>query len=571
MQHRLAFLTALALMIAPLGAAEAKGGIATAAEPRATAAGQEILRKGGSATDAAMAMMLALTVVEPQSSGIGGGGFLVHHDGPSGKTDTIDGRETAPASARPAQFLGTDGKPRPFGEIVPGGLSVGVPGNIRLMAEAHRRWGKLKWAKLFQPAIRLAEEGYVLLPEKADGQGYVPLAGLPRRLDQIKARWEKFPDARALYWENGAPKGVGAVVRNPQLGKTLRRIAAKGPDAFYTGVIGADIRTALATSPVNPATMTPADLAGYQAKQRPPLCGIYRGYRICGMGSPSAGATSVLAILGLLERFDMATLGSDNPVSWHLIGEAMRLTYADRDRWLGDSDFVAAPFAGMLDRGYLATRSALISENAVLAKYEAGSPPGARPLGLAPSINEQGTTHFNVVDGKGDIVSMTSTIEGPFGSSLMVGGFFLNNELTDFSSLPEKDGRPVANRVEPGKRPLSSMAPTIVYDPAGKPVLALGSAGGRTIIMHVVKALIGVIDWKLPADQAMALPNIFFNANGLVVERGTPLDVMRPALAALGQTVVAGDIPSKLTILQHGPGGWTGAADPRGIGTVLGE
>lgn len=544
----------LLLVITPT-VALAKGGVVSAADPRAAEAGREILRAGGNATDAALAMMLALTVVEPQSSGIGGGGFLLHHDGRSGTIETIDGRETAPSGATERLFLRPDGTPMPFGEAFPGGISVGVPGNVALMAEAHRKWGRLPWKRLFTPAIRLAEKGYAVGPILAES-----IAGMHRR-------WEDFPEIRTLY----GGKAPGSTIRNPALARLLRRLATHGAYAFYTGETARAISAAVAAAPRNPTRLTEADLAAYRARPRPALCGYYRVWRICSMGPPSSGATTVLGILGMLERFDLKAMGKDDPRAWHLIGQAMRLAYADRDLFMGDTDFVSAPVAGLLDKRYLASRSALISPDRTLDAYPAGAPPGAEPYASVPPAEEHGTTHFVAVDGKGDIVSMTSTVEGPFGSQLIAEGMVLNNELTDFSFVPERDGRPAANRVMPGKRPLSSMSPTIVYDAAGKPVLALGSAGGRRIIMHVTKTLIGVLDWGLDAEAAIALPNIFFRDTALLVEKGTSLETMAPALTALGNVVVPADIGSKVNAAQHVAQGWKGAADPRSEGKALAE
>ena len=548
----------LAAFLLP-AAALAEGGVVSAADPRAAEAGREILRSGGSAADAAMAMMLALSVVEPQSSGIGGGGFLVHHDGNNGLIATIDGREAAPASAAPDRFIRPDGTPMPFREAVPGGLSVGVPGNIRLMARAHQRWGKLPWARLFDPAIRLA------------GEGFTVSGPLARALSRTPVTWSDFPEARALYWEDGKPKPAGATVRNAALATLLRTIASSGPDAFYAGDNADAIVRAVSQAPRNPASFTAADLAGYRAKDRAAVCGRYRVYRVCGMGPPSSGATTVLQILGMIERFDMAKLGRDDPRAWHLIAEAMLLAYADRDTYLADRDFVAVPVAGLIDPAYLAGRSKLISMDKSLTSYAAGTPPGAAIRTAAVSGEISGTTHFVAIDGAGNIASMTSTVEGPFGSQLIANGMVLNNELTDFSFAPEKDGAPVANRIEPGKRPLSSMSPTIVYGPDGKPILALGSAGGKRIIMHVAKALIGVLDWGMPAAEALALPNIFFTKDALLVEAGTPLDAMRPALEKLGRTVAPAELPSKLNAVERTRESWRGAADPRSEGAALAE
>ena len=552
------FLLAVTLVLSPVPALAA-GGVVSSADPRATEAGREILRQGGSASDAAMAMMLALTVVEPQSSGIGGGGFLVHHDAATKKMETIDGRETAPASATPQLFMGADGKPVGFRDAFQGGHSVGVPGNIRLMAETHKRWGKIGWAKIFAPAIRLADQGYTVNKT---------LAG---RLAMMAPLWDRFPEARAIYWEQGKPKAEGATIRNPALVKLLRDVAQKGPDAFYTGTHGKAIVAAVSKSPVNPVPLTLADLAAYKVRDRAALCAPYRRFTVCGMGPPSSGATTILQMLGMLERFDLKAMGKDEPKSWHLIAEAMMLAYADREKYLGDPDFVQVPVAGLLDRTYLASRSALISPDTSLAAYEAGTPPGAQPRTAAISGEVAGTTHFVAVDGAGNVASMTSTIEGPFGSQLIASGMFLNNELTDFTFAPEKDGAPVANRVEAGKRPLSSMAPTIVYDETGRPVLALGSAGGKRIIMHIAKTLIGYMDFGLPAAEAIALPNLYFGGDAVMIEQGSALETQLPALNTLGRAVVAADLPSKVNAVEWTGAGWRGAADPRSEGVALAE
>lgn len=539
----------------------AAGGIVSAADPRAAEAGREMLRAGGSATDAALAMLLALTVVEPQSSGIGGGGFLLHHDAATGAIATIDGRETAPASAGANRFLDADGQRLPFAQAWPGGFSVGVPGNVRLMASAHQRWGKLPWARLFSPAIRLAEEGFVVSP-RLNGA----IADTARTTG-----WQDFPEISAIYFPGGRPAEAGKRLANPALAALLRRIAAEGPDAFYAGVQGKAITDAVANTSRNPTTLTLADLAAYRARDRYAVCGRYRAYRVCGMGPPSSGGIAVLQILGLLERFDLARPGPDSPVAWHLLAEAMQLAYADRDKYVADPDFVAVPVAGLIDRAYLRGRSRLISLGRSLPSYQAGAPPGAPPRTAAVSGEVAGTTHFVAVDGRGEVVSMTSTVESAFGSQLVAGGAVLNNELTDFSFAPEENGAPVANRVAPGKRPRSSMAPTIVYDAKGRVVLALGSAGGPRIIMHVAKTLIGVLDWKLPAEQAIALPNIFFGGGAVLVEKGSALEAMAPALARFGQTVTPATLGSKVNAVERVGEGWRGAADPRGDGVALAE
>ncbi|MEQ1551001.1 gamma-glutamyltransferase [Sphingorhabdus sp.] len=550
------FLVALFAFAASPLAAQSKG-IATSADPRATAAGAEILAKGGSASDAAMAMMLALTVVEPQSSGIGGGGFLVHYDAKGATISTINGRETAPAAATPQRFTDAEGKPLPFLQAFPGGKSVGVPGNISLMAEAHRKWGKLKWAEIFKPAIRLADKGFVVNQT------------LDSRLLMIERLWPQFETAKSIYWVNGKPAKAGMTLRNPALAKTLKLIAKKGPNAFYTGAIANSIVDSVTKSPVAPGDMTLADLAAYKAVEQNAVCAPYRVYVVCGMAPPSSGATTVLQILGSLERFDMKAMGKDDPKSWYLIGQAMQLAYADREKYLGDASFVQVPVSGLIDKAYLAERSALIDPAKARTDYPAGSPPGAMPRTAAISGEVAGTTHFSAVDAKGSIANMTSTIEGPFGSQLIAGGFFLNNELTDFTFAPEKDGAPVANRVEGGKRPLSSMAPTIVFDRDGKPVLALGSAGGKRIIMHVTKTLVGVLDFGLPLKEAIALPNIYFGGGSLLVEENTALANALDMIAAFGQQVKPADLGSKVNGVQLVDGKWTGAADPRSEGTAV--
>ncbi len=551
-------------MAAPAMAQNA--GTAASAHPEATKAGFEMLQAGGSATDAAMAMMLALTVVEPQSSGIGGGGFLLHNDGKSGWMETIDGREMAPAAAAEDRFLGEDGKPLGWRDATPGGKSVGVPGNMRLMEMAHKKWGKLPWGKLFEPAIRLAEQGYAVSAPQYDWM---------KRLEKL---WVKFPDMQKLYWRNGAPAPRGTIIKNPELAALLRDLQAGGADAFYTGKTAAAISTAVANAPQNQSVLTDQDFANYSAILRQPVCSSYREYRICGMGPPSSGATTVLQILGSIERFDMGELYKKEPArAWHVISEAMRLAYADREKYLADQDFVSVPVAGLIDKNYVAKRSQMIALQRArpqfpgIETYPAGSPPGATPRTAAISSEVAGTTHFTAVDGEGNIANMTSTVEGPFGSQLIARGMVLNNELTDFTFAPEKDGAPVANRVQAGKRPLSSMSPTIVYNATGEPILALGSAGGKRIIMHVTKTLIGVLDYGLPLKDAMAMPNIYFGGSGLLIENDSDLIKLQNDLARLGHTVVTSNLPSKLAGAQKTDEGWVGAVDPRSTGEAVSE
>lgn len=546
------------------GPAQLAPGVVSAADPRAAEAGAEILRRGGSASDAAIAALLSLNVVEPQSSGVGGGGFLVYSER-GGPPLTYDGRETAPAAADPLWFW-KDGKPMSFEEAVPGGKSVGVPGNIRMMAMVHARHGRLPWAALFEPAIRLARNGFAVSKRlhfalsRGDGEG-LNVAALS-------------PAGRALFFTSGGqPLAAGTMVRNPDFAAFLEQVAARGPDSFYVGPNAQAIVAAVNQSPRNPSKMAVGDVASYDAKERPAVCGSYRGYRICGMGPVSSGGTTVFAILKQLERFDLAALGPRNPVSWHLIAESMRLAYADRDMYLADPDFVRVPVAGLVDPAYLARRSALISPDRTIASVSAGTPAGAPQVAAAMEIPEQGTTHVVATDRWGNVASQTSTIESAFGSGLVVNGYYLNNELTDFSFEPNVDNRWVANRVEGGKRPRSSMSPTIVWGPDGRVRLAVGAAGGATIIAQVARAIIGVVDWRLSAQQALALPMLYAPGETVYLEQGTYLEAMAPALRALGHARIGTRPPLtfKANAVEWAGDRWVGAADPRSEGAAAGE
>jgi gamma-glutamyltranspeptidase/glutathione hydrolase len=537
-------------------------GVVSAADPRAAEAGAAMLRKGGSATDAAIATMIALTVVEPQSSGIGGGGFYVH-GGADGTIETIDGRETAPMAASPAWFLGDDGKPRPFMQAVLSGLSVGVPGNIRLAAEAHRQHGKLAWADLFEPAIALARDGFVLTER---GREYLTFG---------KNRAAATPAGLALFYDAaGEPLPAGTLVKNPALAATLEKLAKDGPNAFYSGENAQAIVSAVSAATPGARTMVSGDLEHYAARFREPVCGSYRQWKICGMGPPSSGATTVIAILKQLEGFDLTALGKDSPVAWHLFAESQRLAYADRELYLADGDFVQVPVKGLIDDTYLAQRGSLISADGTMASVSAGSPwPGdAPPIAFADGDEpaENGTSHFVATDRWGNAVTYTSTVEGSYGSGLMVGGYYLNNELTDFSFSPEANGAPVANRVEPGKRPRSSMAPTLVYNSEGRLVLAIGAAGGATIPVQVAKALIGYLDWGLTAQDAIALPVLYSPGDTITVEENSSLVAMIPALEALGHKGAAPRrLPLKANAVEWRDGRWIGAADPRSEGVAV--
>jgi gamma-glutamyltranspeptidase/glutathione hydrolase len=533
-------------------------GVVSAADPRAADAGAEMLRRGGTAADAAAATMIALTVVEGQSSGIGGGAFLVWHDPATGEVTTIDGRERAPAAATPDRFLKADGAPMSFREAVPGGKSVGVPGVIRLAEAMHKRWGKLPWAVLFEPSIRMAKDGIVVTERFSRFTGF--------RADILKVS----PTAAGFLGPDGKAWPAGHLLKQPELAATLEEIARRGPDAFYGGRIGQAIVETVRTAPVNPAELTLADLAAYRVTERAPLCGSYRGKRICSMGPPSAGGVAVLQILGQLERFDLAKLGPDNVLAWHLIAESMRLAFADREAWGGDADFAPVPAAALVSPAYIAGRSALIRMDRAMANVSAGTPAGEAPRAMRALADVPATSHLVAADAAGRVANLTSTLEAPFGSGLVAAGFFLNNEMTDFDFLPTRDGRAAINRVEPGKRPRSSMTPTLVFGADGRLEAAFGAAGGATIIAQVAKAIIAHIDWGMPVDAAIAAPQIMADRRGVRFEAGSALQGKAAALKALGHaSVEPATLPLKGNAVAREGSGWRGAADPRSEGAAV--
>jgi gamma-glutamyltranspeptidase/glutathione hydrolase len=536
---------------------------AVTAHEQATQAAVAILGQGGTAVDAAIAAQMVLNLVEPQSSGIGGGAFLLLHDVQRGRLHAYDGRETAPAASSPEMFLNRAGEPIPFINAVVGGKSVGVPGTLRMLELAHRRHGRLPWERLFEPAIHLAETGFQVSP----------------RLHGALAAEKHLPlqaAARAYFYDaDGAPRPVGHRLRNPEFAAVLKRVAAEGADAIYGGDIARDMVAAVRGHPTNPGALSEADLARYQAKERTPLCARYRSYRLCGMPPPSSGASTVLALLGMLERFDLSQLRPDSAFAVHLFSEAGRLAYADRNRYVADPDFVEVPVQGLLERDYLAARSALIRHHQSMGRANAGVPRvlAAQTARLADDEASElpATSHLSIVDSFGNAAAMTTTIEGGFGSRLMVRGFLLNNEMTDFSFVPSQQGEPVANRIEPGKRPRSSMAPMIVFDGAGRAVMVLGSPGGSQIINYVARTLVALIDWKLPPEAAVALPH-FGSRNGPTeIEKGSAAEGLRATLMALGHDVTAADMTSGLHVLQRSATGWVGAVDPRREGRAGGD
>ena len=533
-----------------------------AANPLAVNAGYSMLLQGGSAADAAIAVQLVLGLVEAQSSGIGGGAFMLFHDAKRNKLIAYDGRETAPAAARPERFLDAQGKPLEFYSAVVGGRSVGVPGTVALLAEVHKRHGKLPWAKLFVPAIDLAEYGFVV------SERFNIMAITEERIEQPRMR-------AYLYDFLGNPFAVGRVMKNPAYAATLRKIAAGGAKAFYEGDIARDIVSTVTTAS-NAGDMTLADLANYRIKVREPVCGNYRTHRVCGMPLPSSGGPTVLQILGILERFDMKAMEPANFWSVHFISEAERLAYADRGVYMADPDYFAAP-EGLLDRDYLLARSQSIRSDASLGRAQPGVPPDHTSLrkvafgeGAAPEFPS--TSHVSIIDAEGNAVAMTTTIEDSFGSRLMTeGGFLLNNELTDFSFVAAENGKPVANRVEAGKRPRSSMSPTIVYDRSGRIYMIAGSPGGSAIINYVAKTLIAVLDWDLDPQAAIALPN-FGSRNGPTeLETGSWAAAIEPKLKALGHQTRVLEQTSGLQAIVRTKNGWIGGADPRREGTVRGD
>ncbi len=546
--------------------------LAAAAHPAAVRAGFAVLEEGGTAVDAAIAMQAVLSLVEPQSSGIGGGGFLLFYDRKSGHVTAFDGRETAPQAVDETLFLGPDGRPMAFMDAALGGRAVGVPGVMRMLALAHRRHGRLGWARLFAPAIRLAEEGFPVSP----------------RLHALLARHAAFFRKRGIttpeqlgeagpyfFTKDLEPKPVGTILKNPAYARTLRLLAEKGIEEFYTGRIARDIVKAVRDNPFSPGRMTLADLKAYEAVAEPPLCGSYRIYRLCAMGPPSSGGSTMLAILGILEGFDLPRMRPWGVKAVHLYAEASRLAYADRDRYTADARFYPVPLPGLIDKQYLARRRQLIRPDRAMESVAPGHPPGAGQAGVGSGPDHPSTSHLVAIDREGNAVTFTTTVQIAFGSFVMVDGFLLNNQLTDFDFNPrDEKGRPVANRPEGGKKPRSSMTPTFVFDPKGRLVMGIGSPGGSRIISYVTKTVIGVLDWGQPIEQAVAAPNLLGRGNTLAIEKGTALEALVPALEGMGHHVRREEMVSGLhgfTVRydEDGHPHYRGGADPRREGIVL--
>jgi gamma-glutamyltranspeptidase/glutathione hydrolase len=561
--------------------ATAQQHMVSAANPLAVEAGLAMLRKGGSAVDAAIAVQLVLNLVEPQSSGIGGGAFLLHWDQQAKELKTYDGRETAPAAARPDRFL-RNGRPIPFAQAVKSGLSIGVPGLVKLMAYAHKRHGRLPWAVLFAPAIELAEQGFAVSPR------------LNRLLWwQGAARFS--PAARLYFFDSADPdraraRAIGYRLRNPAFARTLTAIRDGGAEAFYSGPLAAAIVQVTKNAPNFRGDLTLDDLAGYRVKERPPVCVTYRRHRICGMGPPSSGALTVAQTLKLAERYHLGEgpVAAMNPMALHYIAEAQKLAYADRARYMADPDFVTVPH-GLLDQPYLTGRARLIQPARAMPPPPPGNPPGSLTMqfGTDGTLESKGTSHISIIDKNGNAVSMTTTIESAFGSGVWAAGFLLNNELTDFAFRPvDASGRTVANRVEAGKRPRSSMAPTVIFDPDGNVKAVLGSPGGSRIILYVTKAIVALVDWKLDPQAAADLRNFGSRGSGFELETGEAITFnswwsllqRKPSvwygiqLRRLGHRIKSGLMTSGLHIVMRGPDGQlVGGADPRREGVARGD
>lgn len=534
----------------------------SAANPLAARVGYEVLKRNGTAIDAMVAVQMMLNLVEPQSSGLGGGAFLLYWDAQQKKLTTYDGRETAPAAVTSDYFLEQDGKTSDWWQVVTGGRSVGVPGTLRLLEFAHKQHGHHSWPALIEPTIKQARQGFIVSPRLSQSIRGAQDKGLA-----------KFAAARDYFFTpEGEPVAAGELLKNPEFANTLEHIAREGAGYLYRGVLAQSIVDAVANNGAKPGLLALEDLANYKVKVREPVCSAYRAYRVCGMGPPSSGALTVGQILGLLERFDVPSMGVGID-SVHVISEAAKLAFADRSLYMADSDFVSMPTRGLLDRQYLNQRAQLIDVDYTAGPAKPGQPPWEENITYAADQSAElpGTSHISIVDQQGNIVSMTTTIETGFGSRLMVGGFLLNNELTDFSFVPEVNGQAVANRIEGGKRPRSSMAPSIVFDENQQPVLVIGSPGGSRIINYVAKTIVAVLDWDMDIQEAINLGH-FTNRNGITdLEISTRVATLKNELEARGQSIELRELNSGLHGIVIQQDGLIGGADPRREGVVLGD
>ena len=538
-----------------------KNHLVVSANPYASHAGDEILRKGGSALDAAIAIQMVLNLVEPQSSGIGGGAFLLHFNSSTGAIDTFDGREVAPENATPDMFQNANGKNLKFHEAVPGGKSVGIPGLLRMLEMAHRKHGKLPWKSLFERAIQLSEDGFIVSPR------------LNKMISQDRHLKKFVATSKYFFDSNGLARPAGKLLKNIDLAETFRTISNSGAEAFYKGPIAQDIVRKVQSAKINPGYMTVNDLSSYSAKRREPLCMPYRKWFVCGMPPPTSGGVTTLQILGILQPIGIEKYKPNSTDAVHLIAEASRLAFADRNQYIADPDFVNVPIGRLIDPVYLKKRAKLIFKDQSLGKAAPGKLNKNLSNLFEPDESSKGnsTSHLSVVDKNGNVVSMTTTIESAFGSRLMVRGFLLNNQMTDFSFNPIKNGKLVANSVWPGKRPRSSMAPTIVFNNQGKPVLALGSPGGSRIIGYVTKSIIAILDWRVNIQSAIELPH-FVNRNSYTdIEKGTPLAALKPELELRGHKVRIVNMNSGLHGIHINEKGLEAGVDPRREGSSIGE
>ncbi|MDJ0820374.1 MAG: gamma-glutamyltransferase [Paracoccaceae bacterium] len=529
-----------------------------AAHPHAVQAGADVLRAGGTAADAMVAVQAVLGLVEPQSSGLGGGAFLVWYDAESGEITTLDGRETAPLAATPRLFQDAAGEPLKFFDAVVGGRSVGVPGTPALMQAAHDRWGTAAWSGLFEAAVGLAEDGFAVSPRLA--------ASVARDAERLG----RYPATAAYFLPGGEPLAEGDTLRNPAYAAVLRRMSDEGAEVFYGGTLAQDIVTTVRGVEDNPGVLAAVDLAIYAVKERPAVCAPFREHAVCGMGPPSSGALTVGQILGMLDAHEVGAV--DDPQTWRRIGDASRLAFADRGRYMADSDFVPMPTEGLVAPAYLDERAALLAGDDALPKVTPGNPEWDHAMLWADdeSLELPSTSHISIVDSYGNALSMTTTIENSFGARLMTNGFLLNNELTDFSFRSHREGVPIANRVEPGKRPRSSMSPTIVLKD-GAPVLVIGSPGGSRIIGYVAQAIVAHLDWGMNAQQAVAMGHAVNRFGTYDLEEGSSVAALQPELEALGYKVSVRGLNSGLHAIAVGRDGLTGGADPRREGIALGE
>ncbi len=531
-----------------------------AANPYASKAGFNILKKGGSAVDAAIAVQLVLTLVEPQSSGIGGGTFMLHWDNKKQKITTFDGRETAPKSATSELFLDKNGHAIKWIDAVVGGRSVGVPGILAAFKKAHDQYGKLPWAELFTDAIKLADEGFIVSPrlEKLLGMNFNPGIHL-------------LPEINGYFFPKGESVKAGSLLKNKKLARVFRSIANDGIDVFYTGWIAKKIIDKVQKAKIAPGLLSLDDMASYKAKERPAVCGAYREYNVCGMAPPSSGGIAIIQILSQLQRFNLSQYEPNDVQALHLYTQSSRLAFADRNHYVADSDFVSVPVNGLIDENYLAKRAKLINIKNDMGNAIAGIPQGALSQTDDVSIERPSTSHISIVDKEGNAVSMTSSVENGFGSALMVEGFILNNQLTDFSLAPKNKGHLIANRLEPLKRPRSSMAPMMVFNQDNSLKLVVGSPGGSRIINYVAQTIIGVLDWKLDPQAAINLPKVTNRNKVTTLEADTNVIQLKSALEAKGHKVIIRNLNSGLHAIEVTKQGLVGGADPRREGLVIAQ